>query len=85
MPSFKCKAFLFSTFVILLCYEVLPTMQIPPDCIQDSDCSPGTYCCYVDWTAAPVKKCKPSCIGDNCYEDSDCGKDEHCNQRLQCE
>ena len=66
-----------------------PTSQVSSpapivQCTQDSDCSSGKYCCYVNWSGPPVKECKSSCVGDNCYENSDCGKNEYCTYNQKC-
>ncbi|XP_028406737.1 uncharacterized protein LOC114529169 isoform X2 [Dendronephthya gigantea] len=54
-------------------------------CDEYSHCvASGGFCCIVDWTREIQKECKSSCVGNHCYEDSDCGLNEHCIN-LRCE
>ncbi len=52
-----------------------------PVCTSNSDCSSSAYCCTRD------NVCLSSCVGEKCYDDSDCGgPQEYCNSNTtKCE
>ncbi|XP_028406736.1 neurogenic locus notch homolog protein 1-like isoform X1 [Dendronephthya gigantea] len=58
--------------------RTFPPTRDMSKCSEDSGCVKGKYCCIVDWSRAIQKECKSSCVGDLCYEDSNCGLNENC-------